>query len=212
MARVNQEIKAITERMNNNQNSILKAKQALEDIKEDMKWDETELDKWMVRSYHKRRHERLKEVERGRERLGDKQTNKHAHTPSLPLLSLSTTQTSTTHTHMLAFARVQEKAKVVDDDASTLEKYFNADDARIKELTLEIDKLTAQRDKVWRLFLAMHACVCVCVVCLSRWACCAECGTLLIRVTLCSSSAGTVPTGKERPRAPSDGDSSAAHG
>ncbi|EGD75677.1 hypothetical protein PTSG_07797 [Salpingoeca rosetta] len=49
ITRVQQEVKTITDRINNNQNSILKAKQTLDDIKEDMKWDETELNKWMAR-------------------------------------------------------------------------------------------------------------------------------------------------------------------
>lgn len=48
IAKVKQEIKTTTDRLNQNQNNVLKAKETLDQIKKEMKWDENELEKWMV--------------------------------------------------------------------------------------------------------------------------------------------------------------------
>ena len=43
-----------------------------------------------------------------------------------------------------------EKTKLVDDDAEVIEKYTRADEAKVKALTLEIDKLTQEAAKAYR--------------------------------------------------------------
>jgi hypothetical protein len=41
-----------------------------------------------------------------------------------------------------------EKARVVQDDAQALEKYSRADESKIKELSLQVERLTAEQAKV----------------------------------------------------------------
>lgn len=44
----------------------------------------------------------------------------------------------------------QEKSRALDEDADLLEKYTRADESKIKELTLQLDKLTAASAKATR--------------------------------------------------------------
>ena len=73
--------------MNQNQNNIIKSNEKMDAIRQEMNWNQQQLNDWL------------------------------------------------------------EKTKVVDDDAQLLEKYSRADEAKIKEISLQIERLVAEAAK-----------------------------------------------------------------